>query len=45
VATAELENLKTLNQTDEYRLSRQRFEQDLIQERNFRAWLLPDGYY
>ena len=45
VATVELENLKALNQTDEYRLSRQRFEQDLIQERNFRAWLLPDGYY
>ena len=45
VATVELENLKALNQTDEYRLSRQRFEQDLIQERNFRAWLLPIGHY
>jgi hypothetical protein len=45
VATVELENLKALNRTDDYRLSRQRFEQDLIQERNFRAWLLPDGYY
>ena len=45
VAAVELENLKALNETDDYHLSRQRFEQDLIQEKNPKAWLLPYGYY
>ena len=45
VATVELENLKALNQTDDFSLNRQKFEQDLVQEKNPDAWLLPIGHY
>jgi hypothetical protein len=44
-AEKELFKLKALNKTDRYRQHRQQFEQELIQEKNSNAWLLPDGDY